>query len=171
MSSCCIRSAQTGPEHCCSRRNCQVSREQASRLSGWQDCSSCSRNRMDMVNSTGRAVICRPKASSKWQAPGCCVQAERLAALQHVLTGWMEEVMGGMAGYVPLQAIGQRILGQYSQQQFGDFRGSLLGLLSAYNYESSMLTTARFPPPSPPTSPPVCTLFLANMISMVQVHA
>ena len=51
--------------------------------------------------------------------------------------------MAGMAGYVPLQAIGQRILGQYSQQQFGDFRGSLLGLLSAYNYESSMLTTAR----------------------------
>lgn len=71
------------------------------------------------------------------------LQGERLAALQHVLTGWMEEVMAGMAGYVPLQAIGQRILGQYSQQQFGDFRGSLLGLLSAYNYESSMLTTAR----------------------------
>lgn len=55
----------------------------------------------------------------------------------------MEEVISGMAGYIPLKAIGQRILAQYTQQQFGDFRGTLLGLLSAYNYESSILTTAR----------------------------
>lgn len=54
----------------------------------------------------------------------------------------MEEVIAGMAGYIPLKAIGQRILAQYSTQQFGDFRGTLLGLLAAYNYESSILTTA-----------------------------
>lgn len=70
-------------------------------------------------------------------------QGERLAAIQHVFTGFMEEVISGMAGYIPLKAIGQRILAQYSRQQFGDFRGTLLGLLSAYNYESSILTTAR----------------------------
>lgn len=71
------------------------------------------------------------------------MQAERLAAIQQVFTGFMEEVISGMAGYIPLKAIGQRILAQYSRQQFGDFRGTLLGLLSAYNYESSILTTAR----------------------------
>ena len=58
----------------------------------------------------------------------------------------MEEVISGMAGYIPLKAIGQRILAEYSRQQFGDFRGTLLGLLSAYNYESSILTTARSAP-------------------------
>lgn len=71
------------------------------------------------------------------------MQVERLAAIQQVFTGFMEEVISGMAGYIPLKAIGQRILAQYSRQQFGDFRGTLLGLLSAYNYESSILTTAR----------------------------
>ena len=55
----------------------------------------------------------------------------------------MEEVISGMAGYIPLKAIGQRILAQYSHQQFGDFRGTLLGLLAAYSYESSILNTAR----------------------------
>lgn len=55
----------------------------------------------------------------------------------------MEEVISGMAGYIPLKDIGQRILAQYSRQQFGDFRGTLLGLLAAYSYESSILTTAR----------------------------
>ena len=89
------------------------------------------------------AAYCIPVISYSLHDMCCKLQGERLAALQHVLTGWMEEVMGAMAGYVPLQAIGQRILGQYSQQQFGDFRGSLLGLLTAYNYESCMLTTAR----------------------------
>ncbi|KAL0048183.1 hypothetical protein WJX82_009442 [Trebouxia sp. C0006] len=69
-------------------------------------------------------------------------EVERLAAIQQVFTGFMEEVISGMAGYIPLKAIGQRILAQYSRQQFGDFRGTLLGLLSAYNYESSILTTA-----------------------------
>lgn len=71
------------------------------------------------------------------------LQGEKWAALQQLFTGFMEEVISGMAGYIPLKAIGQRILAQYTQQQFGDFRGTLLGLLSAYNYESSILTTAR----------------------------
>ena len=71
------------------------------------------------------------------------MQGERLAALQQVFSGFMEEVISGMAGYIPLKAIGDRILAQYSRQQWGDFRGTLLGLLSAYSYESSILTTAR----------------------------
>ena len=62
--------------------------------------------------------------------------------MQLLFTGFMEEVISGMAGYIPLKAIGQRILAQYSTQQFGDFRGTLLGLLAAYSYESSILTTA-----------------------------
>ena len=77
------------------------------------------------------------------QHPLSVLQVERLAALQQVFTGFMEEVISGMAGYIPLKDIGQRILAQYSRQQFGDFRGTLLGLLAAYSYESSILTTAR----------------------------
>ncbi|KAL3136710.1 hypothetical protein ABBQ38_005943 [Trebouxia sp. C0009 RCD-2024] len=80
--------------------------------------------------------------SSQPSTATATTQEERWAALQLLFTGFMEEVISGMAGYIPLKAIGQRILAQYSTQQFGDFRGTLLGLLAAYSYESSILTTA-----------------------------
>lgn len=44
--------------------------------------------------------------------------------------------------YVPLKTIGQRILQGYGGEQFGDFRGTLGGLLAAYHYEASILHTA-----------------------------
>lgn len=44
--------------------------------------------------------------------------------------------------YVPLKTIGQRILQGYGGAQFGDFRGTLGGLLAAYHYEASILQTA-----------------------------
>ncbi|KAK9804391.1 hypothetical protein WJX72_010740 [[Myrmecia] bisecta] len=68
---------------------------------------------------------------------------ERLASLQHLLTALMEEVISHMAGYVPLKAIGDRIIRQYNRDPFGDFKGTLLGLLAAYNYEFSILKAAN----------------------------
>ena len=37
--------------------------------------------------------------------------------------------------YIPLQTIGERLLAQLEVQRWGDCRGTLLGLLAAYNYE------------------------------------
>lgn len=49
---------------------------------------------------------------------------------------------GCLLRYVPLKTIGQRILQGYGGEQFGDFRGTLGGLLAAYHYEASILHTA-----------------------------
>ena len=46
------------------------------------------------------------------------------------------------AGHVPLRIIAERILAHHATDQFGDFRGTLLGLLAAYAYESSILAAA-----------------------------
>ena len=46
------------------------------------------------------------------------------------------------AGHVPLRIIAERILAHHAADQFGDFRGTLLGLLAAYAYESAILAAA-----------------------------
>ncbi|KAK9839358.1 hypothetical protein WJX84_012353 [Apatococcus fuscideae] len=69
-------------------------------------------------------------------------QTERLAALQQLLTAFMEEAISHMAGHIPLRIIAERILAHHATDQFGDFRGTLLGLLAAYAYESSILAAA-----------------------------
>ena len=38
--------------------------------------------------------------------------------------------------HIPLQAIGDRLLAQLEVQRWGECRGTLLGLLAAYNYEA-----------------------------------
>lgn len=46
----------------------------------------------------------------------------------------MEEVIGGMSGHVPMRAIAESVMRQYSQDQWGDFKVSIK-------------------PPYPPTQP------------------
>lgn len=41
-----------------------------------------------------------------------------------------------------MKAIGERLLQQFDGDHFGDFKGTLLGLLGAYSYEFSILTAA-----------------------------
>ena len=67
------------------------------------------------------------------------VYSDPVAVAQRLLMGSMEDVIAEMAGYVPLSAIGERILTEFADDCFGDFRGSLVGLLAAYNYELSIL--------------------------------
>ena len=57
---------------------------------------------------------------------------------------FMEDIIADMAGYVPLSIIGGRILEEFASDQFGDFKGSLVGLLAAYNYELSILQAWSF---------------------------
>lgn len=63
----------------------------------------------------------------------------RNLAVQHLLMVFMEDIIADMAGYVPLAAIADRILSEFAADQLGDFKGSLVGLLAAYNYELSIL--------------------------------
>lgn len=68
---------------------------------------------------------------------------EPVAAVRHLLMHFTEDIIADMAGFVPLSAIGERVLEEFGADRFGDFRGTLLGLLAAYNYELSILL-ARF---------------------------
>ena len=67
-----------------------------------------------------------------------------VSALQQLLMRFMEDIIADMAGYVPLSIIGGRILKEFASDQFGDFKGSLVGLLAAYNYELSILQARSF---------------------------
>ncbi|CAL8466179.1 g5715 [Coccomyxa elongata] len=70
------------------------------------------------------------------------VHKERLLLAQETVTAFMEDVISHMAGYVPLKAIAERILAAYARDPFGDFKGTLVGLLAAFSYELSILHAA-----------------------------
>ena len=67
---------------------------------------------------------------------------ERLNALEAVFTSFLEEVIGQMAGHVPLQSIATAVIDEYGKDAFGDFRTTLLSLLGVCNFELSILRCA-----------------------------
>ena len=64
---------------------------------------------------------------------------EKQQACQRLLMFFTENVIADMAGFIPLSVIGERILSEFSKEQFGHFKSSLVGLLGAYSYELSIL--------------------------------
>ena len=67
---------------------------------------------------------------------------------------FLEDIIADWAGAAPLAAIGDRLLHEFAADCFGDFRGSLVGLLAAYNYELSILQACSHltKPPDEPSS-------------------
>lgn len=51
----------------------------------------------------------------------------------------MGEIVEGMMGFVPLQDIMEKILTDHGSHEFGDFRGTILGMLSTYGFECALL--------------------------------
>ncbi len=51
----------------------------------------------------------------------------------------MGDVIDGMMGYVPLRVIMDKILAEHGNHPFGDFRATILNMLSAYGYERAIL--------------------------------
>ncbi|EFN56695.1 hypothetical protein CHLNCDRAFT_144060 [Chlorella variabilis] len=70
-------------------------------------------------------------------------QRWQLELLQELFTGFLEEVIGSMAGQVPLKNIADIIMQQYGKDQWGDFKGILVGLLTACGAELSILKCAN----------------------------
>ncbi|KAK9788705.1 hypothetical protein WJX73_001767 [Symbiochloris irregularis] len=62
---------------------------------------------------------------------------------QEVVAGFMEVVIAAMARCLPLKDIGERMLALYHAHEYGDFKGTIQGLLAAYNYELSILQSAN----------------------------
>lgn len=59
--------------------------------------------------------------------------------MRKVLVGLMGAIIDGMMGYVPLHAIMEKILADHGSHPFGDFRATILNMLSAYGYERAIL--------------------------------
>lgn len=51
----------------------------------------------------------------------------------------MEDIIDGMMGYIPLHVIMEKILADHGNHPFGDFRPTILNMLSAYGYERTIL--------------------------------
>ncbi|KAL4418863.1 hypothetical protein ABPG77_002930, partial [Micractinium sp. CCAP 211/92] len=86
--------------------------------------------RQEEQQAAGQAA---PAAGVRWQ----------LELLQEVFTAFMEDVIGSMAGQVPLRSIADVIMEQYGADRWGDFKGTLLGLLTACGAELSILKCAH----------------------------
>lgn len=61
------------------------------------------------------------------------------AILKKVFVLIMENIIDGMMGYVPLHYIMDKILADHGTHPFGDFRPTILNMLSAYGYERTIL--------------------------------
>eukprot|EP00887_Chlorella_sp_A99_P007106 scaffold2.g7106.t1 len=75
--------------------------------------------------------------------PDLAQRRERLLLLQGLFTGFMEEVIGAMAGHVPLQRIAHVVIREYGSDPLGNFKSTLLGLLGACAFELSLLRCAN----------------------------
>ena len=78
--------------------------------------------------------MCCPASCPYMQSLNCCRPVTDSASVTRCVPPG--------AGHVPLRIIAERILAHHATDQFGDFRGTLLGLLAAYAYESSILAAA-----------------------------
>lgn len=63
--------------------------------------------------------------------------------LRRVFTQFIGEIIEGMAGYVPLPAIMAKLLSDNGNQEFGDFKLTILRMLGTYGFERRILDTAK----------------------------
>ncbi|KAJ8626194.1 hypothetical protein MRB53_019501 [Persea americana] len=63
--------------------------------------------------------------------------------LKRLLSRFIQEIVEGMVGYVPLPAIMAKLLSDNGSQEFGDFKLTILGMLGTYGYERTILDTAK----------------------------
>lgn len=59
--------------------------------------------------------------------------------LKKVLVSIMGDIIDGMMGCIPLHVIMEKILADHGNHPFGDFRPTILNMLSAYGYERTIL--------------------------------
>lgn len=63
--------------------------------------------------------------------------------LRRLFSQFIGEIMEGMAGYLPLPAVMSKLLSDNRNQEFGDFKMTILKMLGSYNYERRILDTAK----------------------------
>eukprot|EP01114_Cavostelium_apophysatum_P017647 TRINITY_DN5298_c0_g1_i5.p1 TRINITY_DN5298_c0_g1~~TRINITY_DN5298_c0_g1_i5.p1 ORF type:complete len:873 (-),score=262.43 TRINITY_DN5298_c0_g1_i5:76-2694(-) len=62
--------------------------------------------------------------------------------MQNALSHFMKSLLYSMMGYVTLPSILSKIVRDHGKDEFGDFKGIILGMLDTYTYETNILETA-----------------------------
>ncbi|ONK64159.1 uncharacterized protein A4U43_C07F22710 [Asparagus officinalis] len=63
--------------------------------------------------------------------------------LRRLFSSFVGEIIEGMVGYVPLPSIMSKLLSDNGNQEFGDFKLTILKMLGTYGYEKRILDTAK----------------------------
>ncbi|XP_015572370.2 vacuolar protein sorting-associated protein 8 homolog [Ricinus communis] len=63
--------------------------------------------------------------------------------LRKLLSQFIKEIVEGMIGYVHLPTIMSKLLSDNGNQEFGDFKITILGMLGTYGFERRILDTAK----------------------------
>lgn len=63
--------------------------------------------------------------------------------LRQLFSQFIKEIVDGMIGYVRLPNIMSKLLSDNGNQEFGDFKLTILGMLSTYGFERRILVTAK----------------------------
>lgn len=63
--------------------------------------------------------------------------------LRRVFSQFVGEIIEGMAGFMPLPVIMGKLLSDNGNQEFGDFKFTILKMLGTYGYERRILDTAK----------------------------
>ena len=78
----------------------------------------------------------KDKSFSRW---GFSKEANCPVILRKMFSQFVGEVIERMAGYIPLPAIMAKILADNGNQEFGDFKFTILKMLGTYGYERRIL--------------------------------
>ncbi|XP_024531344.1 vacuolar protein sorting-associated protein 8 homolog [Selaginella moellendorffii] len=65
------------------------------------------------------------------------------SVLRKMLSKFAGDIVTGMIGHVPVQVILNKIVSDHGNHELGDFKNTILEMLSAYGYELAILGTAR----------------------------
>ncbi|KAK9093770.1 hypothetical protein Scep_025239 [Stephania cephalantha] len=63
--------------------------------------------------------------------------------LRRIFSQFIREIVEGMIGYVRLPTVMTKLLTDNGDQEFGDFKLTILNMLGTYNFERSILDTAK----------------------------
>ncbi|KAK9145826.1 hypothetical protein Sjap_005729 [Stephania japonica] len=79
-------------------------------------------------------------AAYKWR-----ISKSRKGALllRRIFSQFIREIVQGMIGYVRLPTVMAKLLTDNGDQEFGDFKLTILNMLGTYNFERSILDTAK----------------------------
>lgn len=77
----------------------------------------------------------------KWRIPKPHKGAD---VLRKLFSRFIKEIVEGMIGYVRLPTIMSKLLSDNGSQEFGDFKFTILGMLSTYGFERRILVQHLF---------------------------